>query len=129
MDSVKKRIIGFSTLGVEKSKPDYSYYDYDIAKRDLINRLYTRKGERLMLPEYGTIVWDMLMEPMIDANIDKIRFDIKDNVENDPRFNFMNMALTEYPNGLSIQIILEYIPTRTVEEISLNFDRSLAARQ
>ena len=49
---------GFSSIGQTWGK--LKIYDLDLAKRDLLNELYTRKGERLMAPQFGCIVWDVL---------------------------------------------------------------------
>ena len=48
---------GFSTVAGVKSN---QLYDLDIIKQDLINHFYTRKGERVMNPDFGSIIWDLL---------------------------------------------------------------------
>ena len=54
---------GFSTnLNAKK----YSVTDFVLAKQDLINYFNIRKGEKLMNPEFGTIIWDMLFEPLTE---------------------------------------------------------------
>ena len=52
---------GFST--VDNIRAPYSLYDDDLVKRDLLNEFQTRKGERLMRPDFGSIIHDLLMEP------------------------------------------------------------------
>ena len=52
---------GMST--VDRSGPPYSIVDAELVKRDLLNELYTKKGERVMRPNFGCIVWDLLMNP------------------------------------------------------------------
>ena len=39
-------------------------YDIELAKQDLLNEIYTRKGERVMEPEFGSIVWELLFDPI-----------------------------------------------------------------
>ena len=39
-----------------------------------MNHFGTRKGERVMVPEFGTIIYDMLMEPM-DSKVKKLIID------------------------------------------------------
>ena len=36
-----------------------------------------RKGEKLMNPEFGTIIWDMLFEPLSDETKSLIIQDVK----------------------------------------------------
>ena len=46
-------------------------YDVSLAKQDLLNHIMTKKGERVMAPEFGSIVWDYLFDPLTPA-IEKI---------------------------------------------------------
>ena len=55
------RLLGFSTVG--KVKAPYSLVDSDVVVRDLLNEFYTKKGERLMRPNFGSVIWDLLMNP------------------------------------------------------------------
>ena len=52
---------GFST--VDKVRAPYTLTDADLVKRDLLNHFYTRIGERVMRPTFGSVIWDYLMEP------------------------------------------------------------------
>ena len=52
---------GFST--VDKIRAPYSLFDQELIKRDLLNEFQTRRGERLMKPNFGSIIHDLLMEP------------------------------------------------------------------
>jgi hypothetical protein len=54
---------GFSTrLNAKK----YSVTDFALAKQDMINHFEIRKGEKLMNPQFGSIIWDMLFEPLTE---------------------------------------------------------------
>ena len=55
------KIKGLST--VDKVRAPYTLVDSALVKRDLLNTFYTKKGERLMRPNYGSIIWDLLMNP------------------------------------------------------------------
>ena len=52
--------IGFSTDG--KTKPPFSLVDLDLVKQDILNQLKTSKGERVMRPNYGSIIKESLMK-------------------------------------------------------------------
>ena len=45
---------GFST--VDTVKAPFSLSDMELVKRDLLNEFNTRKGERVMRPNFGCIV-------------------------------------------------------------------------
>lgn len=40
------------------------------AKDNLMNLILTRKGERVMYPEFGCDIWGLLFEPIITGDID-----------------------------------------------------------
>ena len=54
--------VGFSSL--DPTTANSKLYDFDLIKQDIINHFNTRKGERVMNPTFGTIIWDLLMEPL-----------------------------------------------------------------
>ena len=49
---------GFST--VDDTTTNVKLYDYELIKQDILNQFNTRKGERLMNPNFGSIVWDLI---------------------------------------------------------------------
>lgn len=112
---------GFSTLDNQKK---YSLTDYQLAKRDLINYFSIRKGQKLMQPGFGTIIWDQLFEPLTDTTRDTITSDIQRIAAYDPRLQINSVSVVEQANGLMIQLQLMYIPTNQVEQIELQFDRN-----
>ena len=112
---------GFSTAN---SLKNYSLTDYELAKRDLINHFNLRKGSKLMQPNFGTIIWDMLFEPLDEATQQIITNDITRIAGYDPRIRIGQVAVTTQENGFLIQLKLSYIPTNQVDNIKLNFDRN-----
>ena len=50
---------GFSTN--DNLNPSSKLFDFDLIKQNIINHFNTKKGERLMNPEFGTIIWDLIM--------------------------------------------------------------------
>jgi len=114
---------GFSTL---QNKKKFTLTDYAVAKQDLINYFNLRKGQKLMQPNFGTVIWDQLFEPLTDATKDIITSDIKRIISYDPRLQVNSVSVTEETNGLQIQIVLTYIPANQSESILLNFNRNAA---
>jgi phage baseplate assembly protein W len=112
---------GFSTRNSPKK---YSLTDYQLAKQDLLNYFNIRKGEKLMQPNFGTIIWDMLFEPLTEDTQQIITDDIKRIVTYDPRLTVGQVAVTQQENGFLVQLTLAYIPTDQTDVINLNFNRS-----
>ena len=112
---------GFSTL---VSKKKYSLTDYALAKQDLINYFHIRKGQKLMQPSFGTIIWNQMFEPLNETTQDIITSDIKRIVSYDPRLTVSSINVTQQTNGLQIQISLSYIPSNQSDTILLNFNKN-----
>ena len=113
--------IGFSTkLNAKK----YRLTDFEIAKQDLINYFSIRRGEKLMQPMFGTIIWDMLFEPLNEETQQVITRDVTKIVSYDPRLAVGQVAVTQQENGFMIALTLAYVPTNQQETITLNFNRN-----
>ena len=112
---------GFSTL---VNKKRYSLTDYALAKQDLMNYFNIRKGSKLMQPNFGTIIWDQLFEPLNETTQDIITADIKRIVSYDPRLSVSSIQVTQQTNGLQVQISLSYIPSNQADTILLNFNKN-----
>jgi len=120
---------GYSTVGKEWG--NFKIYDIELAKRDLLNEIYTRRGERLMSPEYGCVVWDVLFDPLTYELIDYIREDILRIVSRDPRLELNTLDVTEDVDlqTLTVKVILNYIPTASITELVAVFSRDIASNK
>jgi phage baseplate assembly protein W len=112
---------GFSTLDSQKK---YSLTDFALAKRDFLNYFNIRKGDKLMQPSFGTVIWDQLFEPLNETTQTIITNDIKKIIGYDPRLNVNGVTVTQQSNGIMIQISLTYVPTNQTETLMLNFDNN-----
>jgi phage baseplate assembly protein W len=110
---------GFSTLGKTKN---FRLTDFELVKQDLINHFYIRKGEKLMNPDFGTIIWNVLYEPLTEDLKTVITTDIKQIAEYDPRLSIDNVIITEYETGLQIELELRYLKTNQINVLNLKFD-------
>lgn len=113
---------GFSTL---ESNKRFRLTDFELVKRDLQNHFNIRKGEKLMNPEFGTIIWDMLFEPLNEETKTTIIQDIKRIVANDPRIAAQNVVVTQYDRGLQIELDLIYIQTNQTAKLAVQFDQQM----
>ena len=111
---------GFSTLNSPKK---YNLTDFELVKQDLINYFNIRKGQKLMQPNFGTVIWDLLFEPLDEAVQQTITEDITRIASYDPRISVGQVAVLQQTNGFLVQLTLAYIPTNQVETLQLNFDQ------
>lgn len=111
---------GFSTVNRNKH---FRITDFELVKQDLINNFNIRKGEKLMNPEYGTVIWDTIFEPLDDTTRNIIMQDVKRIISLDPRVGAQNVIVTQYDRGIQIEIDLIYISSNQRSLLNLQFDR------
>lgn len=116
---------GFST--VDNTVADTRIYDFKLVKQDILNQFNVRKGERVMNPEFGTIIWDVLFEPFTDAVKNEITDDITKIVTSDPRASATNINVIEQEYGMLLEITMVYADSDQSEVLKLNFDRTSGA--
>ena len=97
-------------------------YDADIIKQDIYNHFMTAKGERVMLPEFGSIIWDYLYEPLDEQTKSIIEEDSKNIVEQDPRVQLMNLDVSSLEAGIILNIQLSILPQNMVEQMRIEFN-------
>ena len=110
---------GFSTVNRSKK---FRVTDIDLVKQDLINHFNIRKGEKLMQPKFGSIIWSLLFEHL-DAGLQQaIVDDVEQIVGYDPRMSLENITITSQDQGIQIELDLVYLPTNQATNLSLQFD-------
>jgi len=112
---------GFSTIGQNKN---FRITDFDLVRRDILNHFYIRKGEKLMNPSFGTIIWNVLHEPFTEDLKIVIQEDVKSIANYDPRVSFDNIVITEYDQGIQILLELRYLQTNQTSLMNMQFDNS-----
>jgi phage baseplate assembly protein W len=122
-----RKFKGYSTI--DKTWGNFKLYDIDLAKRDLLNEFHTRRGERLMSPQFGSIVWDLLFDPLTDEVITAIKTDCVRIVTKDPRLDIVNIDVIDNEHTIIVTIILKYVPTASVTELVAVFNRNLTAER
>jgi phage baseplate assembly protein W len=98
-------------------------YDIQIAKQDLLNHIMTKKGERVMAPEFGSIVWDYLFDPLTPAIEKIIKDDIESIIKEDVRFQPITISIIEQDNGFMLVCNVLYIPEDLTDQLIVEFDR------
>jgi phage baseplate assembly protein W len=111
---------GFSTVGRNKK---FRITDFELIKQDLLNHFYIRKGEKLMNPNFGTIIWNMIFENLTPELKSVIQEDVKRIVGNEPRVQVDNILVTEYQQGLQIELDLSTVAGDKSEILFLRFNR------
>lgn len=114
---------GFST--VDPTNYGSKLYDFDLIKQDILNHFNTRKGSRVMNPTFGTIIWDLLMEPLTEDIKNLLQQDIETICNFDARTYPLQIDINEYEQGYLVEITLALKNTDQSSTIKLMFDQKL----
>lgn len=112
---------GFSS--VNNNNQGSSFYDYNLITQDIINNFNTRKGERVMNPAFGSIIWDLLMEPLTEDVRQALSDDIISICGNDPRVITKQIDLTEFDQGYLLELTLQFVGTDQSANLQLAFNQ------
>lgn len=112
--------------GMSSANPDnttYKLYDIALVKQDIINNFHIRQGEKLSNPEFGTIIWDVLFDPLTDDLKEAIANNVSKIVNSDPRVQADQIVIEQYEQGIQIEITLTYLRFNLTESLRLQFDK------
>jgi len=113
------RYKGFSTVNRIKK---FHLVDYELVKQDLINHFSIRKGEKLMNPNFGSIVWSLLYEPMTEDLKSSLIEDVTKIVRYDPRLRADRVIINEFDQGIKVRIELTFLPGNFSDSLVLEFN-------
>ena len=113
--------IGFSTDN--KQKPPYTLTDLDLVKQDLLNHFLTRKVERVMRPNFGSIIHDILMEPFDNLTKQDIEDECVNIVGNDPRVDLISTNVENSDHFLKVELYLQYKVDQSEDVLEVRLER------
>lgn len=111
---------GFSTIGRTNK---FRVTDFTLIKQDLINHFNIRKGEKLMHPNFGTNIWNILYDPLTEELKSFIIAEVNSVVKYDPRINVDNVVVTEFAQGIQLEVNVRYLTTNQSTNMRLQFDK------
>ena len=112
---------GFSS---QETKSSFKLYDIDLVKQDIINHFYIRKGEKLMNPDFGTVIWDLLFEQFTEEVKKLITEDVEQIINYDPRVRVNALTIDSTDQGIRIQADVVYLPFNVNERMTFDFDKT-----
>lgn len=115
------KFLGMST--VDKSRAPYTLVDDDLIKRDLINEFYTKRGERVMRPNFGSIIWEVLMDPETVELENIINEDIRKIINRDPRVSLLDIKTAVAEHTIRSEVQVAYISSGNEDVLYLRYTR------
>jgi len=112
---------GYSSFEFQKNK-SLRLRDVELVKMDLLNHIFTVKGTRVMMPEFGSIIPELAFEPLDEDLVDEVYAELLAIFDYDPRINLVNMSVTPDfdTNSLYVNATLFYIELNKVDDFELN---------
>lgn len=114
---------GFSTISPDSE--NFTLYDLSLIKQDLLNHFHIRQGEKLNDPTFGTIIWDLIFEPLTQDVKQLVLDNVTTIINYDPRVQANSIIVSSYQTGIQIECELTYLPYNVSEKIQFRFDQSL----
>lgn len=112
---------GYSTFEFERSKT-LTLRDVELVKLDLLNHMFTQRGTRVMMPDFGTIIPELTFEPLDADTLDELHTEVKAVLDYDPRVDILKLVLApDYDtSSVVVEATLLYVELDTVDEFNLN---------
>lgn len=113
---------GLSTVNGDATS--FALYDLALIKQDILNHFQIRQGEKLENPTFGTIIWDLIFEPLTPAVKTAIAENVTEIINFDPRVVVQDIQIGQYESGIQIECQLVYLPYNISENLKLTFDET-----
>ncbi len=93
---------------------------------DLLNHIFTKKGERVMMPNFGTSIPEMAFEPLDTETVSLVEEEVVGVINYDPRVELIHIDVRpEYDqNSLYVNALVRYIELGLTDNLELNIEFS-----
>jgi len=115
----KPYFVGFNTVG--NPNPPYSLTNIALVKRDLENHFATPMGSRVMLPNFGTRIYEMLFDPFDEYTKNAIIEDAIRVVQSDPRVELVSIDVYQEDQALNVIMVLLFNPEAVTDNLFVTF--------
>jgi len=114
---------GYSSFEFEQTG-SFKINDVELIKLDLLNHIFTRRGERVMMPRFGTSIPDLVFEPLDEETLETLESELRLVMDYDPRVELIELDIIENADGNSITagIRIRCVELDVVELMNLNIE-------
>jgi phage baseplate assembly protein W len=105
-----------------QAKKTFSVTDVELVKLDLLNHIYTRRGERVMMSGFGTRIPDLPFEPMDEITLSILEEDLRTVFQFDPRVQLLQLNINPSydTNTVTASARLLYIELNVVGNLDIH---------
>jgi phage baseplate assembly protein W len=111
--------VGFNTVG--QPNPPYNLNNIELVKRDINNHFATPLGSRVMLPNFGTRIYEFLFDPFDEYTKGAIVADATNVVEMDPRVDLVSIDVFQEDQALTVAMVLLFKPESITDNMFVTF--------
>jgi len=111
--------VGFNTVG--QPNPPYSLTNIELIKRDINNHFATPMGSRVMLPSFGSNIFNYLFDPFDQYTKDMIIEDAIRVIEEEPRVSLVSIDVFQEDQALTIVMVLLFRPESITDSMYVTF--------
>lgn len=77
-----------------KENKTFRIRDIELVKLDLLNHIFTERGSRVMMPNFGSIIPLLTFEPLVEEVVDTVYDELEYIFNYDPRVEIQNLEVT-----------------------------------
>lgn len=99
---------GFSTKNWKKNRT-FAVSDFEAVKEDLLNHIFTIKGERAHMPNFGTRIPLLTFEPNDEITRSIIDEDLRTVFDYDPRVQLIALNIMSLPDNNAMIAIADLL--------------------
>jgi len=115
----KPYFVGFNTVG--QPNPPYNLNNIELVKRDLENTFATPMGSRVMLPNFGTRIYEYLFDPFDEYTKNAIIADAVAVIQTDPRVELVSIDVYQEDQALNVIMVLLFKPESVTDNLFVTF--------
>lgn len=110
-----------STRKYEDGTALFDLHDVDLIEEDLLNELFTIKGDRLHMPEFGTRIPLLVFEPNDAETQGILEEDVRAVIARDPRVKLLDLLIypAEDRNVLIAIAKISYLEFQVVRDLQI----------
>lgn len=111
---------GFSSANW-RTRRTFGLSNIELVKQDLLNHIFTEKGERVMMPGFGTRIPTLAFEPNDERTRRIVEDDLREVFEYDPRVNLISLSVVSMPDNNAILAMAElmYIELKVTDTLRI----------
>lgn len=112
---------GYSSFQYQRTK-EFSLDDIELVKLDLLQHIFTRRGERVMMPSFGTLIPELTFEPLDRETLDVLEDELTAVFIFDPRVELLDLSIqTDIDmNRVTANVLLQYLEFDFTDTLDIN---------